>query len=65
MIKKIIDLASKGTKVYYLTGNHDEMLRKFSPATLGNFILVDKVVLDLDNKKAWIFKKGSGDAAGC
>lgn len=63
VIKKIIDLASKGTKVYYLIGNHDEMLRKFSPATLGNFILADKVVLDLDNKKAWIFHGDVFDAS--
>ena len=30
VVKKLIDFASKGTKVYYITGNHDEMLRKFS-----------------------------------
>jgi UDP-2,3-diacylglucosamine pyrophosphatase LpxH len=55
VIKKIIDMAAKGTKIYYLTGNHDEMLRKFSPFTMGNITLADKVVLDLDFKKAWIF----------
>lgn len=55
VIKKIIDLASKGTKVYYITGNHDEMLRKFSDFHLGNIVLVDKLVLNLDGKKAWIF----------
>lgn len=55
VIQKIISFASKGTKVYYITGNHDEMLRKFSDMNLGNFALVDKLVLDLDDKKAWIF----------
>lgn len=55
VIKKIIDLASKGTKVYYITGNHDEMLRKFSDFQLGNIALLDKLVLDIDGKKAWIF----------
>ncbi|MFV8269590.1 UDP-2,3-diacylglucosamine diphosphatase [Flavobacterium sp. GT2N3] len=55
VIQKIISFASKGTKVYYITGNHDEMLRKFSDINLGNLALVDKLVLDLDDKKAWIF----------
>ena len=55
VIKKIIDLASKGTQVYYVTGNHDEMLRKFSDTIIGNFSIVDKLVLELDQKRAWIF----------
>jgi len=55
VIRKIIDFTSKGTKVYYLTGNHDEMLRKFSGTNFGNFKLDDKLVLDLDGSKAWIF----------
>ena len=36
IIKKIVDFASKGTKVIYITGNHDEMLRKFTDFHLGN-----------------------------
>ena len=55
IIKKIISLSSKGTKVYYLTGNHDEFLRKFSDLHLGNLSLLDKLVLELDGKKAWFF----------
>jgi UDP-2,3-diacylglucosamine pyrophosphatase LpxH len=55
VIKAIINCASKGTKVYYLTGNHDEMLRKFSDMFVGNFSLQDKLLIELDDKKAWIF----------
>ncbi|ESU28185.1 metallophosphoesterase [Flavobacterium limnosediminis JC2902] len=55
VIKKILDFTSKGTKVYYITGNHDEMLRKFSPSQLGNFSIIDKLVLEIDGKKAWFF----------
>lgn len=55
VIKKIIDLSSRGTEVVYLTGNHDEMLRKFSDTKLGAFSIVDKLVLDLDGKNAWFF----------
>jgi UDP-2,3-diacylglucosamine pyrophosphatase LpxH len=63
VIQKIISLATKGTKVYYITGNHDEMLRKFSEMNMGNFALVDKLVLELDDKKAWIFHGDVFDAS--
>ncbi|CAM3307785.1 UDP-2,3-diacylglucosamine hydrolase [Flavobacterium longum] len=55
VIRKILDFAAKGTKVYYMTGNHDEMLRKFSDTGIGNISILDKLVLDLDGKKAWVF----------
>ncbi len=63
VIQKIISFASKGTKVYYITGNHDEMLRKFSDISLGNFALVDKLILTLDSKKLWIFHGDVFDAS--
>jgi UDP-2,3-diacylglucosamine pyrophosphatase LpxH len=63
VIQKIISLASKGSKVHYITGNHDEMLRKFSEMNMGNISLVDKLVLDLDGKKAWIFHGDIFDAS--
>ncbi|TRX40874.1 UDP-2,3-diacylglucosamine diphosphatase [Flavobacterium restrictum] len=63
VIQKIIGLASKGTKIYYITGNHDEMLRKFSDMHMGNFSLVDKLLLDLDGKMAWIFHGDVFDAS--
>ncbi|WP_310556635.1 UDP-2,3-diacylglucosamine diphosphatase [Flavobacterium sp.] len=63
VIKSIINCASKGTKVHYLTGNHDEMLRKFSDTFVGNFSLQDKLLLDLDGKKAWIFHGDVFDAS--
>lgn len=63
VIKKIISLSSKGTKVYYLTGNHDEFLRKFTDLHLGNMSLLNKLVLNLDGKKAWIFHGDVFDAS--
>lgn len=63
VIKKIIDMASKGTEVYYITGNHDEMLRKFSDTHIGNFHILDKLILELDEKKAWIFHGDVFDAS--
>jgi UDP-2,3-diacylglucosamine pyrophosphatase LpxH len=55
VIKKIMDMASNGVDVIYITGNHDDMLRKFSDTTIGNISIVDKLVLELDGKRAWFF----------
>ena len=57
VIKHITKLLTKGkTKIYYVTGNHDEMLRKFVGFNLGSLEIVNKIVLELkDNKKAWFF----------
>lgn len=63
VIKKIISMSTKGTKVHYLTGNHDEFLRKFTDLHLGNLNLVNKLVLELDGKKAWIFHGDVFDAS--
>lgn len=64
VVKKIIGLAAKGTDVVYITGNHDEMLRKFTDLELGKITLVNKKVLDLkDGKKAWIFHGDVFDAS--
>ncbi|MCX2719668.1 UDP-2,3-diacylglucosamine diphosphatase [Lentiprolixibacter aurantiacus] len=55
VIKKIISMASNGTEVYYITGNHDETLRKFAGTSVGNFHVMNKLVLELDGRKAWFF----------
>lgn len=56
VIKQLLEWISKGVKMYYVTGNHDEMLRKFTGFKMGSLKIVNKVVLDLDDdKKAWIF----------
>lgn len=55
VIQRIVKMAAAGTEVYYVTGNHDEMLRKFADQHLGNLHLVNKVVLDLDGRRTWVF----------
>lgn len=55
VLRQIIKMSNLGTRVIYITGNHDEALRKYSDFILGNLELVDKLVLDLDGKKTWIF----------
>lgn len=55
VIKHITGLLAKGTKIAYLPGNHDEMLRKFSGFRLGSFLIDNKLVLRLGRKRAWVF----------
>ncbi|MBT8321197.1 MAG: UDP-2,3-diacylglucosamine diphosphatase, partial [Eudoraea sp.] len=55
VIKKIVSMASNGTEVYYITGNHDEVLRKFAGSSVGNFNIMNKLVLEMDGRKAWFF----------
>ncbi|WP_316807692.1 UDP-2,3-diacylglucosamine diphosphatase [Pedobacter agri] len=55
VIRKLMKFVSEGVQVYYLTGNHDEMLRKFDGMEMGSFHLQNKLILELDGKKAWFF----------
>ena len=56
VVKHLMGWMSKGAKIYYITGNHDEMLRKFVGFKMGSLKIVNKVILELDNgKTAWFF----------
>lgn len=55
VIKEIMSHVTKGTQVVYITGNHDEMLRRYTDIEMGCFKLTDKLVLEIDGKKTWIF----------
>ncbi|GGG24423.1 UDP-2,3-diacylglucosamine diphosphatase [Pontibacter amylolyticus] len=55
VVKYLMGLITKGTSVYYITGNHDEMLRKFDGFQMNSFQIANKLVLELDGKKAWFF----------
>lgn len=55
IIKHIFGWVSEGIEVIYITGNHDEMLRKFVGFKMGKLSIENKLILDLDGKKAWFF----------
>ncbi|MBC7850483.1 MAG: UDP-2,3-diacylglucosamine diphosphatase [Chitinophagaceae bacterium] len=59
VIKEILSMMMNGTRTFYITGNHDEQLRKYSDLQIGNFTLTDKLVLEINDKMTWIFH---GDA---
>ena len=45
VIRKILSLSKKGTEVIYITGNHDEFLREYSPSEFGdNIQIVDEYI---------------------
>ena len=55
VIKLLTTWMTKGISIYYVTGNHDEMLRRFVGLKMGSLKIVNKVVLKLGDKKAWFF----------
>ena len=55
VIKYFLDLISQGKEIYYVTGNHDELMRKFLNFKIQNFKIVNQIVLDTAKGKVWIF----------
>lgn len=55
VVKLIMEWVAQDIKVHYITGNHDEMLRKFVGFKLGSFSIANKIILHLHGKKAWMF----------
>lgn len=55
IIHCILNYIRQGTEVCYITGNHDEVFRRFSGFKLSNFSIQNKCVLFLNGKRTWIF----------
>ena len=55
VIKYFLDLISQGKEIYYVTGNHDELMRKFLNFRIQNFKIVNQIVLDTAEGKVWVF----------
>jgi len=63
LVQYLLKLGSNGTRIYYLAGNHDELLRKFQGLQLGNIFIRDHLELHVGGKKVWIFHGDVFDAA--
>ncbi|RME94848.1 MAG: UDP-2,3-diacylglucosamine diphosphatase, partial [Bacteroidetes bacterium] len=63
VLQTVLRLAGQGTKVYYITGNHDDPLRKYTDFSTGNIHLRDKLLLQLKNQRVWIFHGDVFDAS--
>ncbi len=55
ILRTLLTMMTNGTDIYYLTGNHDEVLRKVSSLQLGPLLIKDKLILELNGEKVWIF----------
>lgn len=55
VIKEILNMMAGGTRVFYITGNHDELLRRYADFQISHFTLTDKLVLEINNKMTWVF----------
>ena len=55
VVRRLLKMAVNGTKVYYLAGNHDDMLRKFGEMSLGLIHLRNKLVFQVDGRVHWVF----------
>src|SRR6056297_4090334 len=55
VLRTLLSKMANGTDIYYLTGNHDDVLRKVSSLQLGPLIIRDKLVMELNGEKVWIF----------
>ena len=58
VVKQLMTWMGKGVKIYYVTGNHDEMLRRFTGFKMGSLRIVNKVILELDDGKTAGFFHG-------
>jgi len=55
VVRTLLKMAANGVQIDYLTGNHDEALRRFVGFDLGNIKLSNKLIIDQDEKQIWIF----------
>jgi UDP-2,3-diacylglucosamine pyrophosphatase LpxH len=55
VVKHLTGLIAQGIPVYYIPGNHDEMLRKFKDFEMGSLKIVNKLSLTVLNSRLWIF----------
>jgi UDP-2,3-diacylglucosamine pyrophosphatase LpxH len=63
IIERILEMANAGTIVYYLTGNHDGMLRRLQSLDLGNIRIRSQLELRIQNKTYWFFHGDVFDAS--
>lgn len=55
VIKHITGLIADNIPVYFIPGNHDEMMRKFKDFQLGSLKITNKLSLRIDGVNMWIF----------
>lgn len=66
VIRRILTRSKRGTDVVYVTGNHDEFLRRYSGMSFGNIHLVDEAIHEApDGRKYWVIHGDAFDNIVC
>jgi len=66
VIRRILTRSKRGTHVVYVTGNHDEFLRRYSGMSFGNIHLVDETIhITADGRKLWVVHGDAFDSVVC
>lgn len=55
IIKHIAGWIAQEIPVYYIPGNHDELMRKFKDFQMGSLKITNKLSIKVDQSKLWIF----------
>nr|WP_321450133.1 UDP-2,3-diacylglucosamine diphosphatase [uncultured Carboxylicivirga sp.] len=55
VIRQLLKMMENGSEIIYLAGNHDENFRRFVGLSVGNFTIANKLILELNGTKSWIF----------
>jgi len=55
IINILLHLTLKGTQIYYVTGNHDDYLRKFLSLSFGPIHFRESLVFNIKGQSHWIF----------
>jgi UDP-2,3-diacylglucosamine pyrophosphatase LpxH len=55
VVRYIIKMMEQGTNIVYIAGNHDEVFRRFTNIAFEKFSIANKIILNFDNQKTWIF----------
>ena len=63
VLMRICNMIEEGVMVHYLTGNHDDALRVYSPFKIGHLKLADKLLMLRAEKKIWVFHGDVFDAS--
>ncbi len=58
IIRKILKMSKRGVKIYYITGNHDEFLRKFANNRFDNIHLINTMTHVSADKKEFVVMHG-------
>ena len=58
VVQKILRKARHGTEVFYISGNHDEVMRGFVPVNFGGVSILNQVIHETVDKKKYLVVHG-------